>query len=506
MFELSSEPIDPQALRDSVRNVAAGGFVAFEGWIRDHNEGRQVTRLEYEAYAPLCITEGNAILDDAKRRFGLLEARCVHRVGTLDLEGCAVWVGVSAAHRGEAFDACRYIIDVVKHRLPIWKKEYYLEGDSGWVNCERCAHSHEHGPQIHERDFYARQLSLKEIGDAGQEKLRRARVLIVGAGGLGSPAGLYLAAAGIGRIGICESDRVEASNLHRQILFGAADLGQPKVDRAVERLRALNPLIEVESHAERLGPHNVERIIGPYDVLVDGSDNFETKFLLNDAAVRAGKILVQASIYQYEGQLFVYRPGAEAPCLRCLWPEIPEPGCVGSCAEAGVLGAVPGVFGSLQAMEVLKQLLDLPGRLDGEICLLDLLSLRTRRIRAERQGGCPACGHGQTAAHGGAELPLEVSVEDYLRAPEHYTLIDIRETEDGGAPLARAALKLPASTFMAAREWIERPAPWLLCCAHGHRSRYLAMALRRAGHGEVYSLVGGSSLLLSGAPHAAQRA
>ena len=150
MFALSPTPIDAQVLRESVRNVRAGGYVAFEGWVRDHNEGRAVSRLEYEAYDAVCLSEGNAILAEAIERFGLLEARCVHRTGALALEDMAVWVGVCAAHRGEAFDACRYIIDAVKHRLPIWKKEYYTDGDSGWVNCERCAaHAHEHDSHTH---------------------------------------------------------------------------------------------------------------------------------------------------------------------------------------------------------------------------------------------------------------------------------------------------------------------------------------------------------------------
>lgn len=494
MFSISAEPLDPQALRESIRNVHAGGYASFEGWIRDHNEGRAVTRLEYEAYERVCITEGNAIIQEAVQRFGVLAARCVHRVGALDLEGMAVWVGVSAAHRGEAFDACRYIIDAVKHRLPIWKKEYYESGDSGWVNCERCAQGHDHGPQLHEGDFYARQISLKEIGPEGQEKLRRARVLIVGAGGLGSPAALYLAAAGIGRIGICESDRVDATNLHRQILFSADDLGQPKADRAVARLRALNPLIDVAAHGERLGSHNVDNLIESYDLLVDGSDNFETKFLLNDAAVRHGKILVQASIYQYEGQLFVYNPGAGGPCLRCLWPEIPEPGCVGSCAEAGVLGAVPGVLGSLQAMEVLKQILDLPGKLQGDTVFFDLLTLGTRRVRGAREPGCPACGSAAPLTALPLEAPLEITLNDLEKRP--CTLIDIRETHEQSPPLQNAALALPASRFLEAAASITLPKPWVLCCARGMRSRYLAMALRRAGHRQVYSLDGGAVALL----------
>jgi len=495
MFLISSEPLDPQALRASVRNVQAGGYASFEGWIRDHNEGKPVTALEYEAYESVCITEGNAILADAVKRFGVLEARCVHRVGALDLEDMAVWVGVSAAHRGEAFDACRFIIDAVKHRLPIWKKEHYADGDSGWVNCERCAHAPAAAPALTEGDFYARQVSLKEVGAAGQDRLRQARVLIVGAGGLGSPAALYLAAAGIGHLGLCERDAVDATNLHRQILFGAGDVGKSKALRARDRLTTLNPFIDVTVHEERLGPHNVDSIVAGYDVLVDGTDNFETKFLLNDAAVRHGKILVQASIYQYEGQLFVYHPTAGGPCLRCLWPEVPAPGCVGSCAEAGVLGAVPGVFGSLQAMEVLKQLLDLLGKLQGDTLFFDLLSLRSRRVRSARAVDCPACGQRANTAPRSAEFPLEIELDDFLRASERYTLIDIREAEERSAPIPGAALALPASIFPVDGAAIDVPEPWLLCCTRGMRSRYLAMALRKAGRAGACSLRGGVEAL-----------
>ncbi len=494
MFSISSEPLDPQALRASVRNVESGGFASFEGWIRNHNEGKAVTALEYEAYEAVCIIEGNAIIAEAKRRFGVLEARCVHRVGSLDLEDMAVWVGVSAAHRGEAFDACRYIIDAVKHRLPIWKKEYYADGDSGWVNCERCAHAAPHA--ITESAFYARQTSLKDVGTAGQKKLRRARVLIVGAGGLGSPAALYLAAAGIGHLGICERDTVDASNLHRQILYRADDVGKSKARRAHDELVARNPFISVETHEERLGPHNVDRIVAGYDVLVDGTDNFEAKFLLNDAAVRHGKILVQASIYQYEGQLFVYHPDAGGPCLRCLWPEIPEPGCVGSCAEVGVLGAVPGVLGSLQAMEVLKQILDLPGKLQGDTVFFDLLSLRTRRVRGSRDSGCPICGSSASSEPDDVEAPLEIELSDLDRMAEPYTLVDIRELAEKEAPLPRADHALPASTFPPNGADLDWPEPWILCCTRGLRSRYLAMALRRAGHRHVYSLAGGATALV----------
>lgn len=494
MFSISTESLDPQALRATVRNIEAGGFASFEGWIRNHNEGKAVTALEYEAYESLCITEGNAILAEAKKRFGVLEARCVHHVGSLALEDMAVWVGVSAAHRGEAFDACRFIIDAVKHRLPIWKKEYYADGDSGWVNCERCAHAN--ASEITESDYYARQILLKEVGEAGQEKLRQSRVLIVGTGGLGSPAALYLAAAGVGSIGLCERDTVDTSNLHRQILFDSSDVGHSKVHRAREQLRALNPFIEVAVHEERLGPENAERIIAGYDVLVDGTDNFAAKFLLNDIAVRHRKILVQASIYQFEGQLFVYHPDAEGPCLRCLWPEEPDPGCVGNCAEAGVLGAVPGVFGTLQAMEVLKQLLDLPEKLQGQTVFFDLLTLQSRKVRGQRTMDCALCGPDTSMSVAATTAQVEVSLDEFMEHADTYTLIDIREAAECTSQLPGVALVLPATRFPVDGTAIDVPEPWLLCCSRGMRSRYLTMALRKAGRANVFSLEGGAAALL----------
>jgi sulfur-carrier protein adenylyltransferase/sulfurtransferase len=497
------------ALRGTVRNVEAGGFVAFEGWVRNHNEGKTVERLEYEAYEAVCLTEGNAIIADAIKRFGLLEARCVHRVGALDLEDMAVWVGVSAAHRGEAFDACRFIIDSVKHRLPIWKKEHYTDGDSGWVNCEHCAHAglaleesacshdtscaHDASTTISESSYYARQVHLKEVGQSGQAKLKGARVLVVGAGGLGSPVLQYLAAAGIGHLGICEGDTLEASNLHRQVLFDAASVGEDKGALAEKRLMALNPFIDIRTIRDRLSRSNVVDLVSGYDVLVDCTDNFETKFLLNDVAVLQGKLLVQASIYQYEGQLFVYDPACKGPCVRCLWPEMPKPGCVGSCAEVGVLGAIAGVFGTLQAMEVLKQILDLPGKLQGETLFMDLLSLSSRKVRAEREEGCPVCGPDASITAIEAEHPVELEAADLNGDLERYALIDIRdaeEAEERALPF-KTALQIPANDIRLDELSIKLPEPWLLVCTRGMRSKYLAAALRKAGHEGVYSLRGG---------------
>lgn len=504
MFSLSQTPLDPMALRATVRHVEAGAFVAFEGWVRNHNEGQAVEHLEYEAYAAVAISEGNAILAEAVRRFGLLEARCVHRTGDLALEDMAVWVGVSSAHRGEAFDACRFIIDSVKHRLPIWKKEHYTDGDSGWVNCERCAHAgvaleeapcgHRHAA-VSEAGYYARQVQLKEVGEAGQEKLRNARVLVVGAGGLGSPILQYLAAAGVGHLGIADGDTLEASNLHRQVLFAADGVGHSKAELAAARLRAQNPFVDITIHPERIDRSNVIDRISSYDMVVDGTDNFETKFLLNDAAVLQRKVLVQASIYQYEGQLFVYDPAGDGPCVRCLWPEMPKPGCVGSCAEVGVLGTIPGVFGSLQAMEVLKRLLGMPDVLRGETLFMDLLSLRSHKVRGERNPACPVCGTHPTITAIEAERPVDIDAAALNHTLPGHALIDIREEDEMGTPLTGAALILPASEVRFDPVNIDLPEPWVLVCSRGMRSRYLAMALRKAGHRDVYSLRDGVASL-----------
>jgi sulfur-carrier protein adenylyltransferase/sulfurtransferase len=506
-FRFSSIPLDESALRAELSDPACGGFAAFEGWVRDHNEGRRVRRLEYEAFEPLAIKEGERIIAEAMTRFGVEHASCVHRIGALEIGETAVWVGVTARHRDEAFRACRYIIDEVKHRLPIWKKEHYESGDSGWVNCERCAepatgHKHAHGSHGHAAALtpdYSRQTALKEVGEAGQQKLRRASVLVVGCGGLGVPVMTYLAAAGVGRIGLVDADRLEASNLHRQTLYSLADVGRPKVDLAAARLRALNPAIEIRTHALRLDAASAPAIVDPYSLIIDCTDNFSTKFVLNDTCVRLRKPVIFSSVYQYEGQLQVVRPERGGACLRCVWPEATRDGLVGNCAEAGVLGPVPGTFGSLQALEALKLLLDLPGQLAEELLVMDLLTLSVTRVRTRRAADCPE----HTRPQRDDDADVELSFDSLEEALEHgFEIVDVRESDE----LARLATPcadarhLPMAQLLHGRPDMPADRRYLLVCASGRRSLAAAQELRSRGYGQVFSLRGGiASLTRSGA-------
>ena len=241
---------------------------------------------------------------------------------------------------------------------------------------------------------YARHIMLPEVGGIGQERLLRGRVLVVGAGGLGSPLLLYLAAAGVGTLGVVDGDVVELSNLQRQVIHDGNSLGRPKVESAAERLRAINPEVTIEPHHTRLTAANAADLVSRYDLIADGTDNFASRYLISDACVAAGKTLVTAAILRFEGQLGTFKPhaGPEHPCYRCLFPEPPPPGLVPSCAEGGVFGALAGAVGSLQAVEVLKELLGIGDSLSGHLLRIDALTARFGRVRVRRDPECPTCG------------------------------------------------------------------------------------------------------------------
>jgi molybdopterin/thiamine biosynthesis adenylyltransferase len=246
-----------------------------------------------------------------------------------------------------------------------------------------------------EVERYARHLVLREVGGPGQAKIRAAKVLIVGAGGLGSPMALYLAAAGVGTLGLVDDDRVSLSNLQRQILFQTGDVGRPKTEAAAETLAALNPGVNVQTHPLRLSAENAESLIADYDLVADGSDNFETRFLVHDTCFALGKTLVSAAVTEFEGQLATFkahdRSGA-FPCYRCLFPAAPPPGTVGNCSETGVLGAAAGVMGSLAALEVLKEITGIGQGLAGRLLIYEALAARFRTVTLNPDPACALCG------------------------------------------------------------------------------------------------------------------
>jgi adenylyltransferase/sulfurtransferase len=546
-FSLSDSKLDIRKLKQDLENPQAGAVVTFEGWVRNHNEGQPVDRLDYEAFEALAETEGNRIIQEALDRFDILDAVCVHRTGRLIIGDCAVWVGVTSAHRDAAFQATRYIIDHIKTRLPIWKKEHYKSGEAFWVNCQQCTnHSHaikhEHQPiekmrasvletrmdvhpapvssvdqamvapnppvlpLISEADYYQRQTVLTQVGPDGQRKLKQAKVLVVGAGGLGSSALLYLAGAGVGFIGICEFDRLEASNLHRQVLYRATEVGQSKAELAARHLQALNPHCKVSIHAEKLTGDAVESLLEPYDLILDCTDNFSARFLMNDAAVRLGKPLIQASLYQYEGQVQLIRPGFGG-CLRCQWPQWssenpPLDAPLGNCAESGVLGAVPGILGAMQAMEAIKLIVGLPTPLQQNLLIMDMLTWQSRSLRRAVRPDCPVCGGSvvqqavsepaddDAALEPDSVWELEFETADHRLA--QFVLIDVNEAREH-VPIPDLTVKnIPFSRFE-----LDHPPPldkenrYLLYCSKGIRSTHLARELRKRGYKNVFAVAGG---------------
>ena len=356
-----------------------------------------------------------------------------------------------------------------------------------------------------EVERYSRHLLLAEVGRAGQEKLRAARVLVVGAGGLGSPAALYLAASGIGTLGIVDCDRVELSNLQRQILFGTDDLAQPKALAAGRRLRGLNPDIAVVTHALELNAENVGAVFGQYDVVIDGTDRLDTRYLVNDACVILGKALVAAAIHRFEGQAMTYLPG-RGPCYRCLFPDAAG-AAVANCAEAGVLGVLPGVLGAIQATEAIKLVLGVGEPLLGRLLTYDALEMRFREFRFERRTDCAVCGDAPRitvptdAAAAGCEGPLvfrRLSPRDLAALLDASAtggravrLIDVRDPAEFAAGHLPGAVSIPLVELERA-DWTpaEHAATVFLCRSGTRSARACAIASRR-GLRELSHLEGG---------------
>jgi adenylyltransferase/sulfurtransferase len=355
---------------------------------------------------------------------------------------------------------------------------------------------------------YSRHLIMPEVGMEGQLRLKQAKVLCIGTGGLGAPLGLYLAAAGVGQIGLVDFDRVDVTNLQRQILFSTSDIGRPKIEAAAERLRGLNPDIHIHPIEAQLTSENALDILKDYDIVVDGTDNFPTRYLVNDASVLLGKPNVYGSIFRFEGQVTVFGyPGG--PCYRCLYPEPPPPGLVPSCAEGGVLGVLPGIVGAMQAAEALKLIIGQGEPLVGRLLLFDALAMRFRELKLRKNPECPVCGEhrsstklidyaefcgirGQEVSAPQAAVP-EIApreLKSRLDRGDDLFILDVREPHEyqicnlGGYLIPLGDLSRRVSEVDSSREIVAH-------CRSGKRSAEATEFLRRAGFGKVMSLKGG---------------
>lgn len=450
MFSISDQSLDRDQLHQTLADSKAGAIVVFEGWVRNHNEGKQVASLEYQVYRELALKEGARIITEAREKFNLHNIVSVHREGHLKLGEIAIWIGATASHRDDAFKATRFVIDEIKHRLPVWKKEHYASEEPVWVFCRH----HSHHVHFSEAEFYQKQSLMVD-----QSKLKQARVLVVGAGGLGCPALLNLATAGVGHIGIVDFDQISISNIHRQFLYSPNLVGEKKAVVAKSRLLEVNPFISVDSFVEIFKASHV----AGYDLVLDCTDNMATKYFIHDVCFKNKIPLISAGVYKFEGQVRTFIP--EKGCLRCHVKETPDDSLLGNCNDFGVLGATTSVLGSIQASEAVELIVNGKNATFESTLHLNVKTLNQMKIKNTAKADCPVC-LGQVQIK-----TSDLEVESSLGCK----LVDIREMTDE-----------EISQLNFSNEKI------ILACHRGVRSKKVAEALRAKGHAKVYSLKGGA--------------
>ena len=343
---------------------------------------------------------------------------------------------------------------------------------------------------------YSRHLLIPEVGLAGQERLHAARALVIGAGGLGSPVLSYLAAAGVGRLGIVDDDTVDETNLQRQTLFATADIGKLKAHVAAERVHAINPHVAVDAFALRFDAGNARDLVRPYDVVLDCTDRFSTRYLINDACVLEDKPDVYASIFRFDGQVSVFHHEG-GPCYRCLYPEAPPPGSVPTCAEGGVLGVLAGLVGTWQASEALKLILRIGEPLAGRLLLIESLGARTREVRFDRDPDCAVCGAAPTIRTAALTTQDDERDEGDLEPGEldealaDALLLDVREPHEAVLGLVDGAVHIPASQLEARLHELDSSRRYVVACRVGAKSLWAIRRLRDAGFTRVRHLRGG---------------
>ncbi len=357
---------------------------------------------------------------------------------------------------------------------------------------------------------YSRHLIMPEVGLTGQEKLVNANVLLIGAGGLGSPLAMYLSAAGIGHLGLVDFDKVDHTNLHRQVIHGTENVGMLKVESAKQRIASINPNVKVDTYPTALTSENIMDIIKDYDVVIDGTDNFPTRYLVNDACVFTKKPNIYGSIFRFEGQATVFHPG-QGPCYRCLYPEPPPPGEVPSCAEGGVLGILPGIVGLIQATECIKLIIGQGKSLVGRLLIFNALEMSFREVRLRRQKNCPVCGDNPTVTklinyqefcglglgqeeHQAASTQWDITPQELKEAMtngKNVVLIDVREKEEWDICRIPSAKLIPLSTLPQQMSELDTADDIILHCHHGSRSMKALQFLNKRGFQKLKNLRGG---------------
>ncbi|MFM6929235.1 MAG: ThiF family adenylyltransferase [Bdellovibrio sp.] len=465
MFKISKEAINRDECIEFLSNETAGGLVIFEGWVRNHNQGHPVSSLEYQVYHALAQKEGEKILSEARTRFGITDIACVHREGHLQIGDVAVFIGANAVHRDAAFLASRYVIDEIKKRLPIWKREHYKNRHQEWVFCK------DHATHVHfsENEYYARQENILK-----PDVLRHKTVTVIGAGGLGCPVLLSLAAAGVGKIRVVDFDKVEISNIHRQPLYSVANVGDSKAILAQKKLLELNPFIKVEAINQFLDVTNVQKIIQHSDLVLDCTDNLKTKYLIHDACFYLGLPLISASIFKFDGQIRTFLPKSGCGCLRCLPIAQPEDSLIGNCNEFGVLASSLSVLGGWQASEALLFLDKGTNSTVLTTAYVNIQNLSTIKIKNPVQENCPCCLGIKEPQRETLELSWgEAKLKDF-------EVLDIRQMSDSEV-LSQVATSGTRAVAIA------------LACNKGVRSLRLAKELSAQGLSQVFSVIGGAA-------------
>jgi adenylyltransferase/sulfurtransferase len=430
MFQISDTKLDRDLLHDTLANHSAGAIVVFEGWVRNHNEGKKVSSLEYQVYHELALKEGQRILNEAKEKFNLHNVMATHREGHLALGEVAIWIGATASHRDDAFKACRYVIDEIKHRLPVWKKEHYVDQKAEWVFCKH----HSHHVHFAEAEFYEKNL---------YSPLKDKSVLVVGVGGLGCPAAVALASAGVGKITLVDPDTISISNIHRQFLYSPNLVGEKKVVVARQRLMDLNPFIQVEAVDDYFQASLIH-----HDLVLDCTDNMQTKYQIQDACLKARVPVITAGIFRTEGQLRMVMPGQG--CLRCLNETTPDDSFLGNCNDVGVLSAHVNMLGSLQASEAIDYLVN--RKILSETFHFDFKTLTQFKVKNYLKSDCQYCA---------GDFDLVEPITDGL-------IVDIRHDVD-------------------LDQYKNTDQRVILVCERGVMSRKLAESLRAKGHMNFYS-------------------